>query len=129
MRTLIQSFTEYITRGVNMKRFFLTIFLIFSWSASFAQVQINRPGFIPKGLLICDELTCKLLPDDRETPAQILSYDPQVGVSVLINKKRYVVPGNDVMVNNAAKVICKKCNIPLGDYIRNKRDCIDSENE
>ena len=106
-----------------MKRFLLTIFLIFSWSASFAQVQINRPGFVPKGLLICDELTCKLLPDDRETPAQILSYDPQVGVSILINKKRYVVPGNDVMV------IGKKCNIPLGDYIRNKRDCIDIENE
>lgn len=77
----------------------------------------------PTGLLICDELICKILPDDRDTPAQIISYDPQVGVTIIIKKKRYVVPGNDVMVNNSVQVLSKNCKIPLGDYINNKRNC------
>jgi hypothetical protein len=92
-------------------------------NSAFADVQINRPGLIPPGLLICDELICKILPDDRDTPAQIISYDPQVGVTVIIKKKRYIVPGNDVMVNNSAQVLSKNCKIPLGDYIKNKRNC------
>ena len=55
-------------------------------NSAFADVQINRPGLIPPGLLICDELICKILPDDRDTPAQIISYDPQVGVTIIIKK-------------------------------------------
>ena len=100
-----------------------TLFLINLVSSASADTQVNRPGLIPPGLLICDELICKILPDDRDTPAQIVSYDPQVGVTVIINKKRYIVPGNDVMVNNSAQILSKNCKIPLGDYIKNKRNC------
>lgn len=27
------------------------------------------------------------------------------------------------MVNNSAQVLSKNCKIPLGDYIKNKRNC------
>lgn len=107
-----------------MKKYSIVVIILINMTnVAYSDTQINRPGLIPPGLLICDELICKILPDDRGTPAQIISYDPQVGVTVIVNKKRYIVPGNDVMVNNSAQVLSKNCKIPLGDYIKNKRGC------
>ena len=82
-----------------------------------AQEKINKPGFIPAGVMVCDELDCKFLSDSHETAAKIVSYEPAVGVHVLLNGKSYVVPGEEVFIQNNG------CRLRLHAYVTKNFAC------
>ena len=82
-----------------------------------AQEKINKPGFIPAGVMVCDELDCKFLSESHETAAKIVSYEPAVGVHVLLNGKSYVVPGEEVFIQNNG------CRLRLHAYVTKNFTC------
>lgn len=82
-----------------------------------AQEKINKPGFIPAGVMVCDELDCKFLSESHETAAKIVSYEPAVGVHVLLNGKSYVVPGEEVFIQNNG------CRLRLHAYVTKNFAC------
>ena len=84
---------------------------------AYAQEKINKPGFIPAGVMVCDELDCKFLSESHETAAKIVSYEPAVGVHVLLNGKSYVVPGEEVFIQNNG------CRLRLHAYVTKNFAC------
>lgn len=82
-----------------------------------AQEKINKPGFIPAGVMVCDDLDCKFLSESHETAAKIVSYEPAVGVHVLLNGKSYVVPGEEVFIQNNG------CRLRLHAYVTKNFTC------
>jgi hypothetical protein len=82
-----------------------------------AQEKINKPGFIPAGVMVCDELDCKFLSESHETAAKIVSYEPAVGVHVVLNGKSYVVPGEEVFIQNNG------CRLHLHAYVTKNFTC------
>lgn len=82
-----------------------------------AQEKINKPGFIPAGVMVCDDLDCKFLSESHETAAKIVSYEPAVGVHVLLNGKSYVVPGEEVFIQNNG------CRLRLHAYVTKNFAC------
>ena len=84
---------------------------------AYAQEKINKPGFIPAGVMVCDELDCKFLSEYHETAAKIVSYEPAVGVHVLLNGKSYVVPGEEVFIQNNG------CRLRLHAYVTKNFAC------
>jgi len=86
---------------------------------AYAQEKINKPGFIPAGVMVCDDLDCKFLSESHETAAKIVSYEPAVGVHVLLNGKSYVVPGEEVFIQNNG------CRLRLHAYVTKNFACED----
>jgi len=84
-----------------------------------AQEKIDKPGFIPAGVMVCDELDCKFLSDSHETAAKIISYEPAVGVHVILNGKSYIVPGEEVFIQNNG------CRLRLHAYVTKNFACED----
>ena len=84
---------------------------------AYAQEKINKPGFIPAGVMVCDDLDCKFLSESHETAAKIVSYEPAVGVHVLLNGKSYVVPGEEVFIQNNG------CRLRLHAYVTKNFAC------
>ena len=84
---------------------------------AYAQEKINKPGFIPAGVMVCDDLDCKFLSEYHETAAKIVSYEPAVGVHVLLNGKSYVVPGEEVFIQNNG------CRLRLLAYVTKNFAC------
>lgn len=84
---------------------------------AYAQEKINKPGFIPAGVMVCDDLDCKFLSKSHETAAKIVSYEPAVGVHVLLNGKSYVVPGEEVFIQNNG------CRLRLHAYVTKNFAC------
>ncbi len=82
-----------------------------------AQEKINKPGFIPAGVMVCDDLDCKFLSEYHETAAKIVSYEPAVGVHVVLNGKSYVVPGEEVFIQNNG------CRLRLHAYVTKNFTC------
>ena len=85
--------------------------------AALAQEKIDKPGFIPAGVMVCDELDCKFLSETHETAAKIISYEPAVGVHVVLNGKSYVVPGEEVFIQNNG------CRLRLHAYVMKNFTC------
>jgi len=97
-----------------------SLLILLAWllaGEAFAQEKIDKPGFIPAGVMVCDELDCKFLSDLHETAAKIMSYEPAVGVHVILNGKSYVVPGEDVFIQT------KECKLRLHSYLTKNFVC------
>lgn len=82
-----------------------------------AQEKIDKLGYIPAGVMVCDELDCRFLSESHETAAKIISYEPAVGVHVVINGKSYVIPGEEVFIQNNG------CRVRLHAYVMKNFAC------
>jgi hypothetical protein len=100
----------------NLKSTLVFVMALIAFEAH-AQEKINKPGFIPAGVMVCDELDCKFLSESHETAAKIVSYEPAVGVHVLLNGKSYVVPGEEVFIQNNG------CRLRLHAYVTKNFTC------
>jgi len=102
----------------NLKSTLVFLMALLAFEAH-AQEKINKPGFIPAGVMVCDDLDCKFLSESHETAAKIVSYEPAVGVHVLLNGKSYVVPGEEVFIQNNG------CRLRLHAYVTKNFACED----
>jgi hypothetical protein len=100
----------------NLKSTLVFVMALIAFEAH-AQEKINKPGFIPAGVMVCDELDCKFLSESHETAAKIVSYEPAVGVHVVLNGKSYVVPGEEVFIQNNG------CRLRLHAYVTKNFTC------
>ena len=101
---------------INLKSLLILVTIFFAFDA-FAQEKIGKPGFIPAGVMVCDELDCRFLSESYETAAKIMSYEPSVGVHVVFNGKSYVVPGEEVFIQNNG------CKLPLKAFLAKNFAC------
>jgi hypothetical protein len=89
----------------------VTVALFLFCATAFGDTLINLLGSVFGGVEICDAKSCKNTPDDRETPAKIVSFNEKKGTTVIVEGKNFIVPGNQVSVSS------KRCSGTLKSFL------------